>query len=181
MKSNFLFKKLATLYYHRTSNLDPMLNSGKLFSLRHIKDEDPDKIVSVEPNRWSRERASLKALDAYNKMKAEDKDVDYIFMTKNAPLVGEDYGKYIIEKDIETPQKALNINLIPEEYKQKKAISLKRTTNIYVPEEELQTFKDNYKGYHFKPISDLRGKAHPDWSVLSLADKLLIRGGLKDD
>lgn len=171
------FEKQAFEFYHRTSNLDPILESGKVLSLRHLAQREPEKIVSVEPERWSRERKDLPASEAYEAMK-QKKDVDYIFLTKNAPLAGGDYGKYVIKKDLKTPEFAKNLNLIPNEYKQKRPLSVRHNAEIFVPREEMEGLQKKHPGYKFKDISEIHEHL-PNHSLTAFGKKLIANMGVK--
>jgi hypothetical protein len=169
--------KQAEEFYHRTSNLDPILQSGKIMSLRHIAAADPKKEISVETERWERERKKLPAVEAYGVMK-EKKDVDHIFLTKDAPIGDESYGKYIIKKETKRPFFAKNLNMIPSEYKQKQPISVKRTTEIFAPADEIPQLQQKYPSHKFRDISDIKNY-HPGYSVGSFINKVLANAGVK--
>jgi len=164
-------------FYHKTPNIVPLLESGRIDSLRTLALKRPEKTVSVEPHRWSRDRETHGASKAYDLMK-KIKDVDYVFLTKGGPLRGDTYGKYTIEKNIKTPKKTLNLNLIPQEHKQKKFISLKRNTKIYVPDSEVSQFKKDHRGYEFLPSSMLKEKELDPYSFSDLWSKVLLKSGL---
>lgn len=171
------FEKRSSEFYHRTDNLDKILRSGKIHSIGTLAKENPSLRVSVEPEPFSRERTKVTARKAYELMKGK-KDVDSIFLTKGKPIADDSYGKYIIKKVIKTPKFSDRINFIPEEYKSKRPLSMRRTTEVYVPAEELEQLRKKYPKTIFKPSDEIK-EYHPGYSVLALGQKLLSRAGMK--
>lgn len=167
------FEKRADEYFHRTNNIDPILSSGKILAIGHLAKLHPEEVVEVEPNRWSRDRTSLSAMEAAKKMEGT-KDTKSIFLTKGKPIGGDSYGKYIIKKELAKPKESNIINLIPEEYIYRKPISVKRKTTVYAPVNEITELQDRYKGYNFKSNEEITDYL-PSHSISALSGKLKNR------
>jgi len=171
--------KKADYFYHRTNNILPILNSGAIKSLRHLVDDPSIKNtkLSVEPNRWDRDRKNISVKSAISKMQ-DSKETRKIFLTKGAPIEEGTYGKYFIEKKIRTPKKSSIINLIPHEYTNTRAISIKRKAKIYVPDNEYTKLKSKFPKLKIMPASTFEKDPHPSFSIGALWDKVIDRTGL---
>lgn len=166
-------------FYHRTNNLDAILRSGKVMSLKHLARSTPEVKVSVEPGAsgsnlggLSSSRETLDASDAYDRMR-DVKDVDNIFLTKDTVLPeSSGYGKYIIEKSLKAPTFNDKINLIANEYKHGRALSVKNNSTVYVPDEELVDIKDRHPNINIRPVSEIEAKTS---TLVDTARTLLVK------
>jgi hypothetical protein len=172
------------LYSHTTSkeNLIKILKSGKIMSLKHIANKNPSKKVDVQHgNFWApRERLVMKAKDAYKKMKERGKDVDSIFLIKNEIIKDPSYGNYTIIKSLKSPKESKRINLVPNEYLTRRAISIsKKSATIYTPDEEVLDMRSQFPNYDIKPMSLVPLKRGASEISLSKFFKNIARSGLE--
>lgn len=150
-------------FYHRTNNIDAIASSGKVQALKHLARNNPELQIEVEPGAGGSNlggifssRETLGAQDAYSKMRGV-KDVDSIFVTKDTlPPAG--YGKYVIEKSLRNPTVNGKINLIANEHKTGRAMSVRSNANVYVPDDEHEAMSELYKGVNFRPMSQLKAR-----------------------
>ena len=173
---NTLDKLAQDSYYHRTHNIEPILSSGRLQSLESLSRNAPDSNMelSVEPDRWSRERKQLRLAEAIEHLKEQGKSTDKIFLTKDGPLGGDSYGKYIIEKHLKTPRPSSVLNTIPGEHLNTRDISLHRKATVYVPPEEYDDLKSKYKHMvRIKSRDDLAAEELPAKSYSAFFGKLI--------
>ena len=152
-----------------------MLASGRLTSLSNL---DPNQQLSVEPNRWNRERQQLRVRDAISQMEAEGKATDRVFLTRGKPISDAAYGRYIIEKELRTPRESDIINMVPEEYTNRRPISLKRKASVYVPDTEHAELSKINKLVNLKNMSDYKGEYLDSSSITALIRKLQLNAGL---
>lgn len=150
-------------FYHRTNNLDAIASSGRIKALRHLVKSNPDLQVEVESGASGSNlggllsnRETLSATDAYQKMKGV-KDVDSVFVTKDV-LPPTSYGKYVIEKSLRSPRANLEMNLIPNEHKTGRELSIRSNASIYVPDEELGDLSSKFSHLNFIPMSQLKAR-----------------------
>ena len=174
-----LEKNAEELFYHRTSNIEPLLRIGKIKTLKSLAKSTPTMSIAVEPKRWSRQRELLPIQEAVTQLQTEGKNPDKIFLTKEAPLGDPTYGDYIIEKKLKSPKPSDIFNLIPNEYLHNRDISLKRRAAVYVPTvEEAKIMRKKYPGITFKSKENLQTEELPSKSYSSLLKKLLATTGL---
>ncbi|MBR4608798.1 MAG: hypothetical protein IKO41_21640 [Lachnospiraceae bacterium] len=144
-----------SIYAHTTSmsSLMKMLGSGKIKSLRHIARETPDQELSVEPLPVPI-RFSMPASRAYRFMMGI-KEPDKVFLTRNGYL--PNYGDVVVTKNLGGAVVRHNaLNSIPEEFTTRRALSLRNNANIYIPDEKLQEVSSQFRGYKFRPKSELQ-------------------------
>lgn len=151
MRSNF---------YHRTNNLHPILDTGRVETLKHIARRDPDSEIEVEPDAGGKNlgglassRTIMRAEDALEHMKGT-KVVDKVFLSRDT-LPNESYGRYVIEKNLKSPLFHTALNLIPNEYTSGRALSVKHNANIYVPNDEYAALSKSNPKYNIRSIDDL--------------------------
>ena len=147
--------KIAKTYFaHTTSkdSLDKMLDSGRIYSVRHLAEKDPDKEVSVQTLPGLPFRRKLNVRDAYEKMRSR-KNPDKIFLTRDSYVPS--YGDRVIVKDLKHPKEREGITTIPNEYHTRRPLSLKSNARMFVPDDEMSEYKQRYKGYKFSPISQI--------------------------
>ena len=173
---NTIDKVAQDLYYHRTHNIGPILANERLQSLESLSRSAPDSDMelSVEPDRWSRERKHLKLLEAIKHLKEQGKITDKVFLTRGGPLGDDSYGKYVIEKHLKTPKQSSILNTIPEEYLNTRDISLRRKATVYVPPEEYEDLKSKYgPRVRIKSRDDLTAEELPAKSYSAFFGKLI--------
>ena len=142
-----------------------MLKAGKVMSLKHLARYSPDTEVSVESKANGSNlgglvsnRRTLSATDAYDIMTGV-KDVDNVFLTKDTILPeSSGYGKYIIEKNLRIPTLNSKLNLIANEYKHNRALSIRNNSTVYIPDEEYQEFKILHPEINIRPRSTLTAR-----------------------
>lgn len=161
------------LFSHTTTadNLKKILLSGELKALEDIAKKSPKKLINVESGFSSiLGRQNLTAAEALVKMQ-KNKDVGKVFLTRNGYVPA--YGNHIITKNMYSPEKRLALNTIPEEYVTKNSINLQGPdTQIYVPDESLNYWKDAFPKYQFNPLTAYEGKTYgPLHRVSSLPQK----------
>ncbi len=151
-------------YYHRTNNLDNIASSGKIMALKHLARSMPELLLEVEPGAGGSNvgglvsnRSTMSASDAYEAMRGV-KDVDNVFLTKDV-VAPEAYGKYVIKKDLRSPSFNSKLNLIPNEYKTPRSLSVRSNASVYVPEEEMDELKEKYKHLDIRRMEDLDARS----------------------
>ena len=162
-----MLTKLGSAYFAHTTNrdsLEKMLGSGKLLSLRHIANKDPESSVSVEPYPALRIRRELPANEALEQM-MKYKSPDKIFLSKD--FYNPSYGKYVITKRLRHPKEHDRVTLIPNEFTTRRPLSLKHNAAIWVPDEEVDHFRNSYKKFNIQPISGINLKTPTTLDSLS--------------
>ena len=167
-------------FVHATSkdNLMKILTAGRLKSLKHIADETPDAPISVESgegdtNLASRERSTMAASKAYEKMK-DIKAVDKVFLTRGG--YEPSYGQHMIVKQLKSPKYHNWLNLVPNEYTTRRALSPKSRATVVVPEEEQGEFKKLFPGIKVRTVDQAGLKPFGMLDkVRSLAGKVVDR------
>jgi hypothetical protein len=170
-----LTQQAIDYFAHSTSaeNLRKMLGTGKLMPLQRLADANPDMEVSVEPNRWNRERQQMRLADAIKQMQGK-KQVDKVFLSRNGTVPS--YGNYVILKQLKSPKPHTALNLIPEEYTTGRTLSLRNKASIYVPDEELAVWRQQHRGIKFHPKSQIPVQDHSHTAgVKSLLGKIKSR------
>lgn len=177
--SGYLTKIGQESYYHRTSEIDPILASGRLRTLAsRVKSPGTmDEEANVESNRWGRQRKRLSVQEAIQLLKAAGKDPDKIFLTKGGPIDDEAYGSYIIEKDpkgLPDVQPSNILNLIPNEYYHREDIPLQQAATIYTPTlTEAEALRQKYPHLSIKPKEELSAHPLPAKSYTSFLQKII--------
>lgn len=132
---------LQSLYHATTKDsLDRILSSGKIKALKHVAKESPDLELSVELSPVP-VRVNMPASGAVEHLK-KYKDTDNIFFTRGGVL--PNYGNYVIAKTLHNTKPSTLFNSIPNEFVTPKAVSVKRKTKIFVPDEELADWVKKY-------------------------------------
>lgn len=146
-------EKQANYFAHSTSrdNIENILRDGAIYPLSKVVQNNQDKMVSVEPTK-SRKRELMRASDAIDKMKGV-KDVDSIFLSRDGYVPS--YGEHIIVKNLKHPKFNSRINLVPNEYKTQRPLSLKHNATVYVPDEEVNTLSMKYPNIKMMPLSQI--------------------------
>lgn len=166
-------------FYHRTSNIEPILRTAQLRTLESNLQHDAKyaEPLNVETTRWGREREYLPVQAAIKKLQEEGKRTDSIFFTKGGPIDDDSYGDYIIEKRLPNPEPSNIINLIPNEYLHHGDVPLDENTTIYTPDtQEIAHLQRRYPHLNIKLREDLKAKPLPSNSYKALLDKILNRG-----
>lgn len=108
-------------YYHRTNNIDAIASTGRIKALKHLVRSNPELEIEVEPSAGGRNLGGLRSnrermpvAEAYDTMKGI-KDVDNVFLSKDV-LPSDSYGKYVVEKSLNSPRFNTKLNLIANEY-----------------------------------------------------------------
>lgn len=142
------------IYTHTTTldNLHKILNSGRIKSVRHIANEDPDSVMNVESSLGMRTRKYLKAVDALKRLKEVGKNPDKIFLTREGH--NGNYGDVFIAKNLQSPKEHNTFNFVPNEYTIRRPLSVKHNATVYVPAKHLQDLRDAYKHIKFKPDTE---------------------------
>ena len=165
-------------FYHRTSNIEDILRAGKLTPLDTLAREYPEKSLSIEPNRWDRDRENMSIADAVKVLKEQGKRTDAVYLSKDAPLEGDDYGDYIIEKELQHPKESDAINFIPNEYTSRRSLSLKRTAKVYAPDSQVERLSKINKKVPVVPLSEYKDGFHESYSIPAFIRKLQLNAGL---
>jgi hypothetical protein len=141
--------KTGEEFYHATTqeNFDKILKSGRVKSLAHVGKETPDRLVSVEPNRWNRKREQMAAAEAAQALKAQGKKPDQIFLTRNGHVPC--YGDYLVRKRLKSPVRSSLANLVPKEHMTRRALSVRSNATLIVPDDEVGDFTKKYPGLKF--------------------------------
>lgn len=143
-------------FSHSTSaeNLDKILSSGRLHSLKRLSELDPEVLVNVEPNRWNRQRDTMQTSEAAKLMDGV-KATNRLFLIRDAVLPS--YGNYSIVKKLKSPKAHSAINLIPDEHTIGRSLSVKSNSQIYIPDEEYEDWIERHPNYrkNFRRLSEM--------------------------
>ena len=177
-----MITKLGSAYFAHTTNrdsLEKMLDSGKILSLRHLATRSPESEISVEPYPILRIRETLPASEALERM-MKYKSPDKIFLSRD--FYNPSYGKYVVTKQLKHPKEHDRVTLIPNEFTTRRPLSLRHNASIWVPDEEVDHFRDSYKKYNIQPISgiNLKTPTAKD-SLLAAAYKIKRKLGLEKE
>lgn len=128
---------------HATSrdSLEKILQSGKIKTLTHIVQENPEAEVHVEPYPGLRLRRKMRAEDARKYLDRRG-NTDKVFLTR----AGYDprYGEYVIRKRLTSPVDHTGLTFIPNEVTTPKALSVRSNATVFVPEGELQGWREKF-------------------------------------
>lgn len=168
------------IYTHTTTldNLHKILNSGRIKSVRHIANEDPDAIMYVESNLGMRKRNELKAVEALKRLKEVGKNPDKIFLTREGH--NGNYGDVFIAKNLQSPKEHTTFNFVPNEYTIRRPLSVKNNATVYVPTKHLQDLRDKYKHIKFKPDIEFEHKITLTDRFNTLKRKVFSKTALQD-
>ena len=145
-----------THFAHRTTkeNLNKILSSGQIKSVRHLKEDGSRATISVQGKQYADTRQEVDVRKAYEQMKKNGKDPDNIYLTRDG-VVSKNYGDYVILKKLRHPTEATRINDVPNEFVTKRRLSIKNNAEIYVPDEEMDEWKKKHREATFRPMSSL--------------------------
>lgn len=128
--------------YHATNkdSLDRILSSGKIKALKHVAAETPGMEMSVELSPVP-VRVRMPASGAVDYLR-KHKDTEHVFFTRGGVL--NNYGDYIIAKSLGATKPSQLLNSIPNEVVTPRAVSIRRKTKIFVPDEEVADWAQKY-------------------------------------
>lgn len=151
---------IAASLYHATNkdSLDRILSSGKIKALKHVANESPDMELSVELSPVP-VRVKMPASGAVEYLR-KHKDTDNVFFTRGGVLTN--YGNYVLAKTLKTVKPSERLNSIPNEVVTPNAVSVRRKTKIFVPDEELAEWVQKYPSLkrRFMGKSQLKAPAY---------------------
>jgi hypothetical protein len=169
------------LYAHRTSRegLQRILGDGEIKTVRALRDDDPDRLINVEPYPTSLIRREMTARKAYDQLRRWKKDPDHVFVTKGGYIDNDQYGDYIISQKTDRAKPSTHINPLTEEHLVPERLPVDGA-RIYVPDEEVDELAGEFSGYEIRPRSEAEKdglKPLPSVSLTELARRFQRRLG----